>query len=91
MLVPTRETHGRPDPLGGEDGTILREDLGYLLDKLGVYKRESQRQAPALGIVETEVRRLRRIVELGYDPDSLVRTIPPKDFNDKVIKSAEDL
>jgi hypothetical protein len=90
-LEPARETPGRRDPLGGQDATILREDLGYLFDKLGVYKQESERQAPLLNSVEIEVRRLRRIIELGYDPDSLVRTIPPKDFNEKVIKSAEDL
>ena len=90
-VEPVRETLGRRDPLGGQDATILREDLGYLLDKLGVYKQESERQGPLLNSVESEVRRLRRIVELGYDPDSLVRTIPPKDFNQKVIKSAEDL
>lgn len=91
ILVPARETPGRRDPLGGEDAPILREDLSYLFDKLGVYRRESDRQAGGLNSVETEVRRLRRIIELGYDPDSLVRSIPPKNFNEKIIKSAEDL
>jgi hypothetical protein len=90
-LVPARETPGRHDPLGGDDATILREDLGYLFSKLGLYQRESDRQTAGLSSVETEVRRLRRIVELGYDPDSLVRSIAPKDFSEKVIKSAEDL
>jgi hypothetical protein len=90
-MIPVRETPGRRDPLGGDDATILREDLGYLFDKLGVYRRESERQTSGLSSVEAEVRRLRRIVELGYDPESLIRTIPPKDFQDKVIKSAEDL
>jgi hypothetical protein len=89
--LPTRELQGRRDPLGGQDAPILREDLGFLLDKLGVYQKESERQTAGLQSVESEVRRLRRIVELGYDPDSLVRTIPPKDFNDKMMKSAEDL
>ncbi len=90
-LVPVRETPGRGDPLGGDDATILREDLGYLFDKLGVYRRESELQTAVLSSIQPEVLRLRRIVELGYDPESLIRTIPPKDFTDKIIKSAEDL
>lgn len=90
-LDPVRETGGRPDPLGGEEGTILREDLGFLFDKLGVYDREAARQSAGLSIVEAEVRHLRSIVELGYDPDSLTRGIIRQDFRDKVIKSEEDL
>jgi hypothetical protein len=90
-MIPVRETRGRQDPLGGDDATILREDLGYLFDKLGVYRRDSERQTSGLGSVEAQVLRLRRIVQLGYDPESLIRTIPPRDFNDKVIKSAQDL
>lgn len=58
------------DPLGGQDATILCEDLGFLFDKLGVYDRVVARENVSLSSVEIEVRRLRRIVELGYDPDS---------------------
>ncbi|MGH3510781.1 MAG: DUF4157 domain-containing protein [Candidatus Dormibacteria bacterium] len=90
-LVPVRETPGRRDPLGGEDATILREDLGYVLDKLGVYRRVAEGPQAVVDHARIEVERLRRIVELGYDPDSFVRGIPPKDFRGKVIKSAEDL
>ena len=74
VLVPERETAGRKDPLGGEDSAILREDLGYLFDKLGIYRRESEGQTLGMSSATIEVHRLRRIVELGYDPDSLVRT-----------------
>jgi len=56
-----------------------------------VYQKESEHQTASLSLVESEVRRLRRIVELGYDPDSLIRTIPPKDFRDRTLKFGEDL
>ncbi len=90
-LSPTRMTGGRLDPLGGEDGTILWEDLGYLFDKLGVYKQEEARSTSGLGILKREVMRLQEIVKLGYDPNSLIRGIIRKDFNDKIIKDAENL
>lgn len=89
-LTPTRETGGRPDPLGGEDGTILREDLGYLFDNFGVYSAEDARNQPGLGFLTREVERLREIVTLGYDPNSLVRGVIRKDFIDKVIKDGEN-
>lgn len=88
-LQPSRETRGRKDPLGGQDGTILSEDLNYLLDKLGIYDKEKDRSAPRLALVEREVMRLQEIVRTGCDPDSLLPI--RKDFNDKVIKTAEDL
>ena len=84
-----RETPGRKDPLGAEDATILREDLGYLFDRLGVYKKEGEQSDAIIGYARPLVIKLRRIVELGYDPDSLLPN--RKDFNDKIIKSAEDL
>ncbi len=86
---PVRETGGRKDPLGAQDGTILMEDLGYLFDKLGIYKNENTRNEAIIAYAKPEVRRLKRIVELGYDPDSLLPV--RKDFTDKIIKSAEDL
>ena len=90
-LQQLRNTPGRRDPLGGQDATILREDLGYLFDKLGVYRRESGGRDAAVQLMDREVRRFKRIVELGYDPDSLVRDLAPKDFVDKTMKTAEDL
>ena len=90
-LQQLRNTPGRRDPLGGQDATILREDLGYLFDKLGVYRRESGGRDAAIQLMDREVRRFKRIVELGYDPDSLVRDLAPKDFVDKTMKTAEDL
>lgn len=89
--IPLRETGRRPDPLGGKDATILREDLGFLFDKLGVYDRVVAGQSASLSSVEIEVRRLRRIVEFGYDPDSLIHDVIRHDFDDKMIESAEDL
>lgn len=90
-LSPTRNTGGRRDPLGGEEGTILQEDLGYLFDKLGIYSKEDARSTARLGILKREVMRLQQIVKLGYDPNSLIRGIIRKDFNDKMVKNAENL
>jgi hypothetical protein len=90
-LSPTRELNGRKDPLGGEDATILDEDLGFLFDKLGVYEKETDRSTAGLGILQREVMRLQEIVKLGYDPRSFIPSIIRKDFNDKMIKDAENL
>ena len=84
-----RETPGRKDPLGAQDATILREDLGYLFDKLGVYSKESEQSDAIITYARPLVTKLKRIVELGYDPDSLLPI--RQDFNDKIIKDAEDL
>jgi len=85
----TRETFGRKDPLGGEAATIFREDLGYLFDKFGVYKQEDVHNQAIIQFARPEVARLKRIVELGYDPDSLLPI--RQNFDDKMIKDAEDL
>jgi hypothetical protein len=90
-LNPTRTLVGRKDPLGGEDGTILREDLGYIFNKMGVYDEETRRVTPNLGYLKREVMRLQEIVRLGYDPNSMIRDIIRQDFNDKMIKDAENL
>ena len=88
-LQPTRKTGGRKDPLGGQDATILSEDLGYIFSGLGVYEKEKDRNGPRLAILEREVRRLREIVDTGCAPESLIKI--REDFRDKVIKSVEDL
>ena len=88
-LDPLRKTNGRKDPLGGQDGTILSEDLGYIFSEFGVYAEEQNKNNLKLSIVEMEVRRLKEIVAYGCDPNSLIKI--RKDFNDKIIKSAEDL
>lgn len=89
VLVPTRETGNRKDPLGGEDATILIEDLNYLFLKLGVYDKEEARSGSMLSLVEREVMRLEKIIQLGYDPDSLIKV--REDFRDKIMDSANDL
>jgi hypothetical protein len=97
--VPTRETPGRLDPLGAEDGPILREDLAFLFEHLGVYEMEANRaldvltrlesQGLSIGRVRGEMHRLREIIRLGYDPNSLIR--PRRDFRDRIIRSVEGI
>ncbi|MCB0572789.1 MAG: hypothetical protein KDC66_23635 [Phaeodactylibacter sp.] len=86
---PLRETRGRPDPLGAQDGPILREDLGYLFDRFGVYQTELQQATMGLPALEAEVLRLQEIIRLGYDPRSLIPI--RRDFNDRLIRSVDDL
>jgi hypothetical protein len=88
---PTRETGGRPDPLGTESGTILREDLGFLFAHLGVYDQEQSRLRASIATLEREIYRLREIVRLGRDPYSLIDSVIRRDFTDRMIRSAEDL
>lgn len=90
-LTPTRPTGGRKDPLGGEDGTILREDLAFLFDNLGVYSKEEDRSTLGLSTLKREVMRLEEIVRLGYDPHSFIPSIIRRDFNDKLMQDAENL
>lgn len=83
-----RETRGREDPLGADEegevkGKILEEDLGFLLDQLGVYPEISYQQ------VLTELEKVEEIIRTGRDPNSLIRK--RKDFVDRTIKTAEDL
>lgn len=87
-FLPLRETRGRKDSLGGADGPILPEDLGYIFNRYGVYDKERQRSDPQVAYLEPEVARLREIIRLGCDPNSLIPT--RKDFTDKMIKDAED-
>jgi hypothetical protein len=88
-LIPLRETAGRKDPLGAEDATILWEDLAYIFSEMGIYSEAISKMTPSLSILESEVRRLRNIIDHGCDPDSLIRI--RENFEDKVIKTAEDL
>jgi hypothetical protein len=97
--TPTRETGGRRDPLGGETGTILREDLSFLFDRLGIYTmaeneglatlQRLEDQGMGIDRVRVEIERLETIVRLGYDPNSLIRV--RENFNDRMLRSAEDL
>jgi hypothetical protein len=94
---PTRETGGRRDPLGGEEGPMLREDLSYLLDRYGVYEIEESRgldilrrlegQGLTRGAVLGEIHRLEEVIQLGHDPRSLIRI--RTDFKDRMIRDAE--
>jgi hypothetical protein len=97
--VPTRDTPDRVDPLGAEDGPVLREDLAFLFEHLGVYELEANRgldvlneleaRGLSIGRVRVEMHRLEEIIRLGYDPRSLIQ--PRLNFNDALIRSAEDL
>ncbi|WP_326521386.1 eCIS core domain-containing protein [Halomonas kalidii] len=97
--APTRDTPDRLDPLGAEEGPVLREDLAFLFEHLGVYEMEANRaldvltrlegEGLSIGRVRGEMHRLREIIRLGYDPNSLIR--PRRDFTDRLIRSAEDL
>lgn len=96
---PMRETGGRPDPLGTQDARILPEDLGYLLDRLGIDGLESERGLSTLrrlerggltvGAVIGEIHRLREIIAAGRDTRSLIRI--RTDFRDRMERLAEDL
>lgn len=96
---PTRETPDRLDPLGAEDGPVLREDLAFLFEHLGVYEMEAnraldmlarlEREGMRIGRVRGEMIRLQEIIDLGYDARSLIR--PRTDFTDRMLQDAEDL
>jgi len=88
---PTRSTPGRTDPLGSEDGLILAEDLAFVFETQGIYDEEIQRRTGGAGIgrLEAEAAHLREIIELGYDPRSLIQ--PRRDFNRELFRSADDI
>jgi hypothetical protein len=97
--APTRETGGRRDPLGAQEGTVLAEDLAFLFDRLGVYAMEEgrgletlrrlERQGLSIGAVLAEIHRLEGILRLGHDPRSLIRI--RRGFADQVVRSVEGL
>ncbi len=97
--LPSRETGGRPDPLGAEKGTILAEDLAFLFDRLGVYAMEEgrgldvlrklEREGMSIEMVRAEIYRQEEIIQTGRDPDSLIRI--REDFRDKVIRDEQGL
>jgi len=88
---PSRETAGRPDPLGTADGKILHEDLRYLFVQFGVYDEEISRLRSGIAFIERDVHRLREIVRLGREPHSLMDSVIRRDFNDRIFESAEDI
>lgn len=90
---PLRKTT-RPDPLGGQGGKILEEDLGFALEASGAYRQAaaspvSGTEGMDLMAVRAELRRVQDIIDAGRDPRSLIRE--RKDFRDKIRQSAEDL
>jgi hypothetical protein len=97
--IPMRETKGRKDPLGGEKGKVLSEDIAFLFDRLGVYEMEESRGLEVLrnleksgmtiAQVQGEIHRQEEIVRTGRDPRSLIRE--RRDFTPEMIKSAEDV
>ncbi len=94
ILIPTRETGGRLDPLGGEAGTILAEDLTFLFERYGVYRMEESRGLDTLRslertgltieVVRAEIEHQKQIIRLGHDPQSLIRL--REDFRDKILQ-----
>ena len=98
-LSSTRETKGRPDPLGADTGKALTEDIAFLFDRLGIYDLEQNRgldvlrqlegQGLTLGAVLGEIHHQEEIIRLGRDPLSLIPE--RKDFRDKILHGAEDL
>lgn len=84
-----RTLRGRQDPLGAEvetgrpTGKILEEDLGFVLDQFGIYPEIPYNH------VLTELESVEKIIKTGRDPDSMINK--RSNFNDKIIKQAEDL
>ena len=92
--ISLRETGGRRDPLGGQGGKLLPEDLGFVLEEFGAYREEESRTPLAAGgmsynEVLAQLKRVDEIIALGYDPNSLVQ--PKADFMREMIKTAEDI
>ncbi|HMQ46531.1 MAG TPA: DUF4157 domain-containing protein [Saprospiraceae bacterium] len=94
-LDPTRSpSPERTDPLGGQDGTILREDLNFIFHHFGVYEMEAQREEREAtiqvnGMGEAQIIAEIHRLESGERSESLIR--PRENFNDKIIESANDL
>jgi hypothetical protein len=84
-----RDTKGRQDPLGADEetgkpkGKILEEDLSFVLDQYEIYPTIPYNE------VLVELKSVEKIIQTGRDPNSMINK--RKDFNDKVIKQAEDL
>ena len=84
-----RDTKGRKDPLGAEEetgdvkGKILEEDLGFILSELDVY--------PTIPYADVlaELRDVEETIRTGRDPKSMIKK--RQNFDDKTIKTAEDL
>ena len=92
-----RDTKGRDDPLGADEmgkptGKILEEDLGFVLEELGLYSvLEKQEIYPTIPYKEVllELRSVEEIIKTGRDPNSMIKK--RGQFDDKMIKQAEDL
>jgi hypothetical protein len=99
QTIPSRTTGGRKDPLGGETGKILIEDLAFVFDKLGVYKLEEARGLDTLKRLEArgmtlysalaKIRRLEEIIKHGRDPRSLIQY--RQSFRKEILDSARGL
>jgi hypothetical protein len=97
--APLRKTGGRPDPLATQRGTILREDLTFLFDRLGVYQMEENRALDTLRQLEAqgmdqamatvELHRQEEIIRLGHDPRSMVPE--RRSFMKELIESVDEL
>ena len=79
---------GRQDPLGADEegkvrGKILEEDLGFVLEHVGVYPNIP------FNDVLAELNEVDEIIRTGRDPNSLIRK--RHDFVPEMIKQVEDL
>jgi hypothetical protein len=84
---------GRRDPLGSEAGPILREDLAFIYENLGVFDRDEAELARRIGRDLGQAMRLEswcvETIRLGRDANRLFR--PREDFIDRMTRDAEDL
>jgi len=84
---------GRRDPLGSERGPILREDLAFIFENLGVFDSDEAEFARRIGMDLGRAMRLEswcvETIRLGRDASSLYR--PREDFRDRMTRDAEDL
>jgi hypothetical protein len=83
----------RRDPLGAEQGPILREDLAFIFDRLGVYDADEADFARRIGMDLGQAQRWERyfleVIRLGRDPHRLFRV--RDNFNDRMLRNAENL
>ena len=74
---------GEKDPQTGLGGKIAEGDVGFALEAIDPDRSISDTD------VRIELKRLEKVIQTGRDPDSMIKK--RQDFNDKTIKTAEDL
>jgi hypothetical protein len=97
--ISSRDTGGRADPLSGDRGPLLKEDLAFAFEQLGVYRaargsgldtlQELERKGLTIESARIEMARQRRIIERGGPEPPLFK--PREDFRDKVLRDLDNL